>query len=117
VDKIVAIHTPLNERHIPGLLAIVGRYKLRAFGSGALHLTYASLGRIDACLDFTVRVWDIAAASAFCGETGAELHYFNGSPFPLLVFDLKMTPMRYLAGSPNACAEILAAFKAAEWTP
>lgn len=116
-DKIVAVHTPLDERHIPGLLAIVGRYKLRAFGSGALHLAYASLGMVDACLDFTVRVWDIAAAAAFCGETGAETHYFNSSPFPLQTFDLKMTPVRYLAGSPEACAEILAAFDAAGWKP
>ncbi|HUG12809.1 MAG TPA: inositol monophosphatase [Opitutaceae bacterium] len=117
VDKVVAVHTPLDDRHIPGLLAIVSRYKLRAFGSGALHLAYASLGMIDACLDFTVRVWDIAAAAAFCGETGAEMHFFNGSPFPLQQFDLKMTPTRYLAGSPHACAEILAAFKAAGWEP
>ena len=116
-ERIVAVHTPLDKRHIPGLLAIVGRYKLRAFGSGALHLAYASTGMVDACMDFTVRVWDIAAAAAFCGETGAELHYFNGSPFPLEKFDLKMTPLRYLAGSPQACAEILAAFQAAGWEP
>jgi myo-inositol-1(or 4)-monophosphatase len=116
-DKIVAVHTPLDPKHIPALLAIVGRYKLRAFGSGALHLTYASLGMVDACLDFTVRVWDIAAAAAFCTETGAEVHYFNGSPFPLQEFNLKMTPMRYLAGSPEACKEILEAFEAAGWKP
>lgn len=116
-ERIVAVHTPLDQRHIPGLLAIVGRYKLRAFGSGALHLAYASLGMVDACLDFTVRVWDIAAAVAFCGETGAETHYFNGSPFPMQRFDLKMTPLRYLAGSPDACREILAAFDAAGWKP
>ena len=116
-DKIVAIHTPLDAHHLPGLLAIVQQFKLRAFGSGALHLSYASLGMIDACLDFTVRVWDIAAAAAFCPETGAEVHYFNGNPFPLQQFDLKMPPMRYLAGSPAACQAILAAFKGVDWKP
>jgi len=116
-DKIVAVHTPIDAAHIPGLLAIVRHYKVRAFGSGALHLAYASLGMIDACLDFTVRVWDVAAAAAFCPETGTETHYFNGNPFPLQQFDLKMQPMRYLAGSPEACSEILGAFKNAGWNP
>ena len=117
VDKVVAVHTPLDDRHIPALLAIVGKYKLRAFGSGALHLSYACLGMIDACMDFTVRVWDIGAAAAFAPETGAEIHYFNGSPFPLQTFDLKMTPLRYMAGSPAACTEILAAFEKGGWRP
>jgi len=116
-ERIIAVHTPIDERHIPALLAIVGRYKLRAFGSGALHLTYASLGMIDACMDFTVRVWDIAAAAALCVETGAQMHHFNGSPFPLQNFDLKMKPLRYLAGSPAACSDILGIFEAAGWRP
>lgn len=116
-ERIIAVHTPIDERHAPALMAIVGRYKVRAFGSGALHLTYAALGMIDACMDFTVRVWDIAAAAAFCGETGAQMHHFNGSPFPLDQFDLKMRPLRYLAGSPEACTDILGIFAAKGWKP
>jgi len=107
-ERIVALHAPLDDRHQPLINAVLGRYKLRAFGSGALHLTYAALGIIDACMDFTVKVWDIAAAAAFCRETGAQMHFFNGSPFPLRQFDLKMPPIHYAAGSPEAVAEIVA---------
>lgn len=59
--KIVAMHSPVDKTYLPLIERVLGDYKLRAFGSGALHLTYVALGRIDACLDLTVRVWDIAA--------------------------------------------------------
>jgi len=107
-ERFVALHAPLDPCHLPLVNAVLGRYKLRAFGSGALHLSYAALGMIDACLDFTVKVWDIAAAAAFCRETGAPMHFFNGSPFPMRQFDLKMRPLNYTAGSPEAVAEIVA---------
>lgn len=106
-DRIVALHAPIDPIHLPAINTVLARFKLRAYGSGALHLTYAALGIIDACLDFTVKVWDVAAAAAFCAETGAETHFFDGDPFPLERFDLHMRPLRYLAGSPAACREIL----------
>jgi myo-inositol-1(or 4)-monophosphatase len=106
-ERIVALHAPLDPQHLPLVNAVLMRFKLRAFGSGALHLTYAALGMIDACMDFTVRVWDIAAAAAFCRVTGAPMHFLNGSPFPLREFDLKKRPLHYAAGSPAAMAELV----------
>jgi myo-inositol-1(or 4)-monophosphatase len=105
--KIVAMHSPIDPRHMPLVDRVLGDYKLRAFGSGTLHLTYAALGRIDAALDLTVRVWDIAAAWAFCAVTGVEVHFLDEEVFPLRAFDLHMKPVRYLAGSPEVCAELL----------
>lgn len=104
--KIVAMHCPIDARHMPVVTEVLQRYKLRAYGSGALHLTYVALGRVDACLDFTVRVWDIAAAAAFCAVNGVDLWFFNGPVFPLKAFDLHMQPIRYLAADAEAMAEL-----------
>lgn len=110
-EKIVAMHTPISGEFLPVVTTVMKSYKLRAFGSGALHLTYASLGIIDACMDFTVRVWDLAAATALARESGATMHFFNYSPYPLQQFDLKMKSLQYVAGSPEAVAEIRAVVK------
>ncbi len=104
--RMVAMHSPANLSAAPLLARILAQYKLRAFGSGTLHLTYAALGRIDAALDLTVRVWDIAAAWAFCRELGIEVHFFDGPIFPLRTFDLHMAPVRYVAAAPELCAEL-----------
>ncbi len=106
-ERIIATHSPVDERYLPLISTILTKYKLRGFGSGALHLTYASLGMIDVCMDFTVKVWDIAAAAAIARETGAPMHFLATSPFPLQQFDLKMKPVPYCAGSPEAMAEIV----------
>lgn len=105
-NRIVAMHSPIDARHMPVVQAVLQRYKLRGFGSGALHLTYVALGRVDACLDFTVRVWDIAAAWAFCQATGVETLFFSGPVFPMQAFDLHMKPIRYLAADAAAIAEL-----------
>ncbi len=110
-ERIVATHSPVDPRYLPLATTILTEYKLRGFGSGALHLTYASLGMIDVCLDFTVKVWDIAAATAIARATGAKMHFFNQSPFPLQQFDLKMKPLQYCAGSPEAIDGIIALVK------
>jgi myo-inositol-1(or 4)-monophosphatase len=107
-ERIVATHSPIHESYLPLATTILTEYKLRGFGSGALHLTYAALGMIDACMDFTVKVWDIAAAAAIARETGAPLHFWSASPFPLQQFDLKMKALQYCAGSPEVVAEMKA---------
>lgn len=110
--KIVAMHSPIDPKHLPIVERVLVDYKLRGFGSGTLHLAYVALGRIDACMDFTVKIWDIAAAWAFCQATGVEVHFFNGPVFPLREFDLHMQPVPYLAGGPEACAELLPKLRA-----
>jgi myo-inositol-1(or 4)-monophosphatase len=104
--RIVAMHSPMDARHMPVVNAVLQHYKLRGFGSGALHLAYVALGRVDACLDFTVRVWDIAAAWAFCQVTGVEVWFFDAPAFPMREFDLHMKPIRYLAADPASMAEL-----------
>lgn len=109
--KIIAIHSPVDERYRPIVNAVLEGFKVRAFGSGALHLTYVALGRVDACMDFTVRAWDIAAALAFCKHTGVDVYFFDSPVFPLQEFDVKMKPVRYIATSPEQCGELVSKFK------
>jgi myo-inositol-1(or 4)-monophosphatase len=104
--RIVALHAPVATSSASLLGGILGGYKLRAFGSGSLHLTYAALGRVDAAIDLTVRVWDIAAAWAFCRSTGVEVRFLDAPAFPMRTFDLHMRPVRYLAAAPALCAEL-----------
>lgn len=106
-QKILAVHTPVDARNLPLVERLIRGYKIRAYGSGALHLTYVALGRIDVCLDLTVKVWDIAAAWAFCRVTGIEVCFLDEPVFPLRVFDVHMKPIRYMAGPAEHMARLL----------
>lgn len=107
-EPIIALHSPLDEKHMPVVQAILQGHKIRAHGSGALHLTYVALGRIDGCLDYTIKTWDIAAATALCRESGIEVLFFNQSPFPVRVFDVRMKPTPYMAARPDLMKDLKA---------
>ncbi len=100
-DKVLAVHTPISAENHALVSRLIAGYKLRAYGSGALHLAYAALGRLDAALDLTVRVWDIAAAWAFCAVTGVGVRFLDAEVFPMKTFDVHMKAIRYLAGPPE----------------
>jgi myo-inositol-1(or 4)-monophosphatase len=99
-QSLIAVHSPIAPEHQRLLAAIIDSFKLRALGSGSLHLAYVANGLINGAVDHSVRVWDIAAAYAFCLGAGAEVRFLNGEVFPLKVFDLKMDPIHYIAGNP-----------------
>jgi myo-inositol-1(or 4)-monophosphatase len=109
--KIIAMHSPIDERYRPIISEVLENYKVRAFGSGALHLTYVALGRVDACLDFTVKAWDIAAALALCRHTGVDAHFFDSPVFPLVEFNVKMDPVRFVAAPAAACRDLVSKFE------
>jgi myo-inositol-1(or 4)-monophosphatase len=106
-ERVVAMHSPVDTRRMPVVRAVLEGCKIRALGSGTLHLTYVALGRIDACLDFTIKIWDIAAAVALCRESGVDILFLEANPFPVRKFDVRMKPTPYLA----AQAEILEELK------
>ncbi len=105
-DLILGLHSPVDERHMPVVQAVLRGYKVRAHGSGTLHLTNVALGRMDACLDFTIKTWDIAAAVAFCRESGIDLEFLDRSPFPITNFDVRMSSVPYLAARPEIMADL-----------
>ena len=95
---IVGLHFPLPERRAGQLAHLLEHYRVRSLGSAALHLAYVALGRLDGALDERVRIWDIAAAVCLLMAAGREIHFLDGSPFPLRTFDPQGPFIRYIAG-------------------
>lgn len=105
----VSVRVPLD----PGLaLATVGwmrRYKLRGFGSVALHLAYAAIGALDVVLDHKATLWDLAAGAAVLLEAGGTITDPCGRAlFPPAAAAYGGAPMPFLAGNTAAHAEALA---------
>jgi myo-inositol-1(or 4)-monophosphatase len=112
--SLVSIRTPLDD----GMPAFVedwlGRYRLRRFGSTALHLCYAALGALDLVYDHRASVWDIAGAAPVLLEAGGMLTAADGSPlFPATGAQLAGAPIAFLAGNPVSHAQGIADISAA----
>src|SRR5262249_45608288 len=59
------------------------RYRLRRFGSTALHLCYVAMGALDVVHDHRSTLWDVAGAAPIVLEAGAVLTQADRSPlFP-----------------------------------
>ena len=86
--------------------AILGQFKIRGLGTATLHLAYVAAGLLDGCVDFNVKIWDLAAAIPLVLAAGGEVSFLNGEQFPMRQFDLKMKRIVYCAGSPAMCARL-----------
>jgi len=103
----VSVRVPLDPRFEPVTIAWLRRYKLRAFGSVALHLAYAAIGAIDVVLDHRAALWDLVAGAAVLLEAGGVVSDPMGGPvFPAAVAGIHAP---FLAGNPAAHAEAVAA--------
>jgi len=68
--------------------ALGGRVRaLRGLGSAALHLAYVAAGRLDACFDMSLSVWDTAAGALLVAEAGGRVTSFAGADFALTTRD------------------------------
>jgi myo-inositol-1(or 4)-monophosphatase len=68
--------------------ALGGRVRaLRGLGSAALHLAYVAAGRLDACFDMSLSVWDSAAGALLVAEAGGRVSSFAGADFSLTTRD------------------------------
>jgi len=61
-------------------------FSTRAVGTAALALAWVAAGRTDAYLNFTLKPWDVAAASLLLAEAGGQMTNAAGSP---LTWDVK----------------------------
>ena len=87
----------------------VRRYRLRSFGSTALHLCYVAMGALDLVHDHRAALVDIAGAAAVVLEAGGVLTGVDGSPvFPARREHLAGEPLAILAGNRASHAEALA---------
>jgi myo-inositol-1(or 4)-monophosphatase len=83
---IIGCHFPLTGEQLTRLSPLLVRYRIRSLGSSALMFANVASGYLSGAIDYRVKVWDIAAASAICKGAGFEFHFINESPFPLKAF-------------------------------
>ena len=111
-ESIVGLHSPNDKSLLPLATGVLSQFKIRGLGSATLHLAYVSAGMLDGCVDFNVKIWDLAAAIPLCRAAGGEVHFLNGEQLPMRQFDLKMKGIVYCAGSPAMCARLREVMKA-----
>jgi myo-inositol-1(or 4)-monophosphatase len=84
------------------------RYRLRRFGSTALHLCYVALGGLAFVYDHHALLWDVAGAAPVLSEAGGVLTRPDGSPvFPIRPAAYRGEPIAFLAGDSQGHRESL----------
>jgi myo-inositol-1(or 4)-monophosphatase len=106
--SLIAVGNP----HEPGVPSLVGdwlrRYRLRQFGSTALHLCYVAMGALDLVHDHRALLVDIAGAAAVVLEAGGVLTRGDGAPvFPAGAAALAGAPLAVLAGNRTSHGQAL----------
>lgn len=105
-ETLVGFHSPFDKRLTPMAGGIISQFKIRGMGSATLHLAYVAAGLLDGCVDYNVKIWDLAAAIPLVRAAGGEVRFLNGEPLPMRQFDLKMRRIIYVAGSAAMCARL-----------
>jgi myo-inositol-1(or 4)-monophosphatase len=105
-ETLIGFHSPWDKSYAPMSADIIQNFKIRGLGTATLHLAYVAAGILDGCVDFNVKIWDLAAAIPLVRAAGGEVHFLNGEQFPMRQFDLKMNRIIYCAGSPAMCARL-----------
>jgi myo-inositol-1(or 4)-monophosphatase len=105
-ETLIGFHSPWDKGRVPAASGIIANFKVRALGSATLHLAYVATGMLDGCVDFNVKIWDLAAAIPLVLAAGGELHFLNGEQLPLRTFDLRMDKIVYVAGSAATCQRL-----------
>ena len=105
-ETLVGFHSPGDKSLMPLATGVLSQFKIRGLGSATLHLAYVAAGILDGCVDYNVKIWDLAAAIPLVRAAGGEVHFLNGEQLPMRQFDLKMKRIVYVAGSPAMCARL-----------
>lgn len=105
-ETLIGFHSPADKALLPLAGGIISEFKIRGLGSATLHLAYVAIGLLDGCVDYNVKIWDLAASIALVRAGGGEVHFLNGEQLPIRTFDLKMGRIVYLAGGPAMCGRL-----------
>jgi myo-inositol-1(or 4)-monophosphatase len=105
-ETLIGFHSPFDKTLLPMASGVISQFKIRGLGSATLHLAYVAAGILDGCVDYNVKIWDLAAAIPLVRAAGGEVHFLNGEQLPMRQFDLKMKRIIYVAGSPQMCAQL-----------
>lgn len=107
-----ATRTDLVARHAPPLVGLARR--LRIMGSLALSLCHLAAGRVDAvCSLKPARSVDIAAGQLLVRERGLAIDLPDDPPLGAAPLDLEGRSRVVAAGTPELCAQVAAALRAA----
>ncbi len=110
-ETLVGFHSPFDKTLLPMASGVISQFKIRGLGTATLHLAYVAAGMLDGCVDYNVKIWDLAAAIPLVRAAGGEVHFLNGEQLPIRTFDLKMKRIVYVAGSAAMCAKLREAMK------
>lgn len=102
-ETLIGFHSPFDKTLVPMATGIISHFKIRGLGSATLHLAYVAAGLLDGCVDYNVKIWDLAAAIPLVRGAGGEVHFLNGEQLPMRIFNLKMGRIVYVAGSAATC--------------
>ncbi len=106
-ETLVGFHSPFDKALLPMASGVLSQFKIRGLGSATLHLAYVAAGILDGCVDYNVKIWDLAAAIPLVRAAGGEVRFLNGEQLPMRVFDLKMKRIIYVAGSGPMCGKLV----------
>jgi len=106
IETIVGFHSPSNKGMVSFADGILSNFKIRGLGSATLHLAYVACGILDGCVDYNVKIWDLAAAIALVRGAGGDVTFINGEQLPMKQFDLNMGRIFYVAGAPKMRARL-----------
>ena len=91
------------------------RCKFRSFGTSLLHIASAAVFRsVDACIDPTCYVWDIAPAHAIVKRLGMDYQYFTGESFSYtdeLLIERRKFPVPLVVGTEKGRAVLIERLK------
>lgn len=108
-EMLIGFHSPGDKTLVPMASGVIGQFKIRGLGTATMHLAYVAAGIFDGCVDYNVKIWDLAAAIPLVQAAGGEVQFLNGEQLPIRTFDLKMKKIVYVAGHPRMCAQLRAA--------
>src|SRR5690606_23152017 len=84
--SIVSVQSYASEEAIADEVAVQRAFKVRAFGSSAIHMAYAAVGWTDGVMAHNVKPWDIAGGVAIMRGIGGSTRFFGDPVFPMRKF-------------------------------
>src|SRR5262245_38519560 len=106
--SLFSIRTPYEAGMPRPVARWLERYRLRRFGSTALHLCYVALGALAFVYDHDAAIWDVAGAVPVLLEAGGVITGPDGRPlFPLAPAESSGAPFTFLAGNTPAHRQAL----------
>jgi len=102
-QSLIATQTLATPEAVKDDDAIRMAFKLRAFGSSAIHMAYTALGWLDGVIAHRVKPWDIAGGMSLLAAVGGSTRFFDTEVFPLKRFDSKGSGFAHIAGSNEIC--------------